>query len=203
MQLKLHIRSIAAVIILLVFYGCQSQPAGATSQVVKPLVKIDSDTSYPKHAPLTDEKLFRIFISKFKNAVKTHNKAQLQALFHFPLQTSPQWSNEDLKNSAIDYNSGLISATEFSVYYPDIFTKDAVKLVGASGEDDLSEIDNTTTEDYYKKLMPLTDKGSTLYELEKQYTQNNGQETSFGFVFGKIKGAYKVLSYYRPWPLKD
>jgi len=198
MQLKQYIRLIATVLLLQVAYGCESQPAGAASPAAKRL----ADNTVKQKA-VTDEQLFRAFIIKFKNAVKTQNKAQLQALFNFPLQTSPQWSNEDLKNSRIDYNTGLIHKGDFVTYYNDIFTKDAIKLIPASAEDDLSEIDKATTEDYYKKLMPVTDNGSTLYELEKQYTQDNGQETSFGFVFGKVNGSYKAISYYRPWPLKD
>jgi hypothetical protein len=201
MQLKKYIRLIATVILLLAAYGCESQPAGAASPAAKPAT--DSATNTVKQTAVTDEQLFRAFISKFKNAIKTQDKAQLQTLFNFPLQTNPQWSNEDLKNSRIDRKSGLINRAEFATYYNDIFTKDAIKLIPASAEDDLSEIDKTTTEDYYKTLMPVTDKGSTLYELEKQYTQDNGQETSFGFVFGKVNGTYKAISYYRPWPLKD
>lgn len=193
----------AAIIILLALHGCQGQSADATSQVSKPQKATNSAAASPKQGHLTDEQLFRVFMRKFKNMVKTQNPVQLRAMFYFPLQTSPQWSNEELKNSTINYNTGLIKASEFSAYCRDIFTKDAVKLIATSTEDDLSEIDKTTTEDYYKKLMPLTDKGSTLYELQKQYAQDNGQETSFGFVFGKIRGAYKVISYYRPWPLKD
>ncbi|RFZ92280.1 hypothetical protein D0C36_12635 [Mucilaginibacter conchicola] len=201
MRVKKYIRLIATVLLLQVAYGCESQPAGATSPAVKPAR--DSSANTTKPAALTDEQLFRVFFSKFKNVIKTQNKTQIQSMFNFPLQTNPQWSNEDLKNSKVDYKSGLLTGVEFAAFYPDIFTKDAVKLIPASVEDDLSEIDKTTTEDYYKKLMPITDKGSTLYELEKQYTQDNGQETSFGFVFGKVKGSYKVISYYRPWPLKD
>lgn len=201
MQLKKYTHIIATVLLLLVAFGCESQPAIATSPAAKPAA--DSAANTAKQTTLTDEQLFRAFIVKFKNAVKAKDTAQVKALFNFPLQTSPQWSNEDLKNSRIDYKSGLITDKEFATYYQDIFTNDAIKLIPASAEDDLSEIDKTTTEDYYKKLMPVTDKGSTLYELEKQYAQDNGQETSFGFVFGKVKGSYKAISYYRPWPLKD
>ncbi|PAW92053.1 hypothetical protein CKK33_00505 [Mucilaginibacter sp. MD40] len=196
-----YIRLIAAVLLLHCAYGCESQTAGANTAVQKKAS--DSLASEKKQPALNDEQLFRAFFNKFKNDVKTHNKQQLRSLFNFPLQTNPQWSNDELKNTRIDYRSGLIGAAEFDKFYDDIFTKDATKLIPESKEDDLSEIDKTTTEDYYKKLMLATDKGSTLYELQQQYTQDNGQETSFGFVFGRIKGQYKVMSYYRPWPLKD
>jgi hypothetical protein len=123
-------------------------------------------------------------------------------MFYFPLQTLPQWTNDEVKGKLVNTNEGLITEAEFSQYINDIFTKDAIKLIHASGEDDLSEIDKTSTENYYLILKQLTDNGSTLYEFEKQYAEDNGKETSFGFVFGKVKGAYKVISYYRPWPLK-
>jgi hypothetical protein len=118
------------------------------------------------------------------------------------LQTLPQWTNDELKSSSVTPQEGMINQTEFLTCFDDIFTKDAVKLIAASKEDDLSEIEKNTSENYYLTLQKLTDKGSTLFELQKQYPQDNGQETSFGFVFGKIRGAYKIISYYRPWPLK-
>ncbi|WDF54389.1 hypothetical protein [Mucilaginibacter sp. KACC 22063] len=182
---------------LQIICGCNNEPAKATNAPVHKSAVVNSE-----RVKTTDEQLFRSFLAGFKRAVKANNKTILKAMFYFPLQTNPQWSNEDLKNSHIDPKTGLINSAEFDSYYQDIFTKDAIRLIPVSKEDDLSEIDKTTTEDYYKTLIPLTDKGSTLYELTKQYTQDNGQETSFGFVFGKIKGSYKVISYYRPWPLK-
>ncbi|MDB5087085.1 MAG: hypothetical protein JWR09_1079, partial [Mucilaginibacter sp.] len=83
------------------------------------------------------------------------------------------------------------------------FTKDVMRMIPKSREDDLSEIDSATPEDYYKTVGKVTDKGSTLYELQQQYEQDNGKETSYGFVFGKVKGQYKIISYFCPWPLKD
>jgi hypothetical protein len=149
-----------------------------------------------------DEQLFRSCLAKFKNVVKAKNKAAITALFNFPLQTLPQWTNDELKSSSVTPQEGMVNQTEFLTYFDDIFTKDAIKLIAASKEDDLSEIEKNTSENYYITLQKLTDKGSTLFELQKQYVQNNGQETSFGFVFGKIRGAYKIISYYHPWPLK-
>ncbi|MFD1257995.1 hypothetical protein ACFQ3S_14395 [Mucilaginibacter terrae] len=149
-----------------------------------------------------DEQLFRNCLAKFKTVVKVKNKAAITAFFNFPLQTLPQWTNDELKNSTIMPQEGLIKQAEFSTYFNDIFTKDAIKLIAASKEDDLSEIEKKTSENYYITLKQVTDKGSILFELQKQYTQNNGQETLFGFVFGKVRGTYKIISYYRPWPLK-
>lgn len=180
-------------------YGCNGLPADGSGSVKHAHQKTANINSNNK---LSDEQQFRQFLRQFKNAVKTKNKTKLSTLFNFPLQTMPQWSNEDLVNSKLAPQEGLISRKDFSTYFNDIFTTDAIKLIPESGEDDLSEIDKTTTENYYKTLQQITDKGSTLFEMQKQYVQNNGSETSFGFVFGKVGGNYKVISYNRPWPLK-
>ena len=150
----------------------------------------------------SDEQLFRDFFNKFKVTLRAKKKAQLTLLVHFPLQTAPQWTNDELKNTAFTPKEGLIDVKEFKEYFDDIFSKNTIKLILESSDDDLSEIESSTTEDYYKTLKQVTDKSSVLYELQKQYVQANGKETSFGFVFGKIGGTYKVVSFYRPWPLK-
>jgi len=150
-----------------------------------------------------DEQQFREFLKKFKVAVKKGDKIQLKTMFYFPLQTLPQWTAEDLKATTVNPAEGLVSITEYPKYEGTIFSKDALRLIPQSREEDLSEIDNATTENYYNTLKKATDKGSILYELQQQYEQKNGKETSYGFVFGKIKGQYKVISYFCPWPLKD
>ena len=150
-----------------------------------------------------DEQQFQNFLKTFKSAVKRRDKAQLKTMFYFPLQTLPQWTAEDMKATAINPAEGLVSVAEYPKYEGIIFSKDALRLIPQSREDDLSEIDNTTTENYYITLKKATDKGSTLYELQQQYEQKNGKETSYGFVFGRVKGQYKVISYFCPWPLKD
>ncbi|WCT10462.1 hypothetical protein [Mucilaginibacter jinjuensis] len=198
---KFYTYTIILLLLIQFGYGCNNKPASNTSSVT--VVKtVKKDSVIVKEEGLTDEQQFRQFLKQFKDAVKTKSKTQLVTMFHFPLQTLPQWTNDELNNTTVKPQEGLISQNEFPTYFDDIFTKDAVKLIPASGENDLSEIDKTTTENYYKTLQQATDKGSTLYELQKQYTEDNGKETSFGFVFGKIGGKYKAISYYRPWPLK-
>jgi hypothetical protein len=190
---------IALLLLVQTAQGCvgkqQQNHAPANSLVINKPSNIQANTA-------GDEQLFRSCLAKFKNVVKAKNKAAITALFNFPLQTLPQWTNDELKNSSVTPQDGMINQTEFLTYFDDIFTEDAVKLIVASKEDDLSEIEKNTSENYYIALRKLTDKGSTLFELQKQYLQDNGQETSFGFVFGKIRGAYKIISYYRTWPLK-
>ena len=178
----------------------QSQIADSTVANAQQADKIVK-TSIP--AKNNDEQQFREFLKKFKAVVKKGDKTQLKAMFYFPLQTLPQWTAEDLKATTVNPAEGLVSVTEYPKYEGTIFSKNALRLIPQSREDDLSEIDNATTENYYNTLKKATDKGSTLYELQQQYEQKNGKETSYGFVFGKIKGQYKVISYFCPWPLKD
>ncbi|PTQ98179.1 hypothetical protein C8P68_103339 [Mucilaginibacter yixingensis] len=149
-----------------------------------------------------DELLFRKFLVVFKNTVKQRNLTQLAGMFNYPVQTLPQWNNEDLRNTNINRADGLMDRPELQKHIDVIFSKDAVELIPRSTDENLSQIDKTTPEDYYKRLRQATDKGSTLYELNMHYTQDNGKETEFGFVFGRVAGNYKILSYYSAWPLK-
>lgn len=150
----------------------------------------------------TDEQLFRSFLKKFKTAAAQKNVQKLQAMINFPLQTLPQWTNDELKSATVNPTEGLVSQGEYQQYEKVLFSVDALRLIPASKEDDLSEIDKNTAENYYKTIAKNTDKGSTLYELQQQYVQSGGKETSYGFVFGKIKGQYKIISYFSPWPVK-
>jgi len=149
-----------------------------------------------------DELLFRKCLVMFKAAVKQKNLAQLSNMFNYPVQTLPQWNNEDLRNATISRTDGLMDRNELQKHFDAIFSKDAVELIPRSTDENLSEIDKTTPEDYYKRLSKIADKGSLLYELNIHYTQDNGKETEFGFVFGRVAGNYKILSYYSTWPLK-
>ena len=192
----------ASFLLLLQFNcGCHAKPGNSK----QPSASTVATTRTVQEAPApkgTDEQQFRQFLQQFKVAVRQKNKQTVINLFNFPLQTTPQWTNEDLANMPVNPAEGLVDKSEFVNYYNDIFTADAVRLIPKSREDELSEIERTTSENYYQTVAKVTDQRSKLYELQIQYAQDNGKETSFGFVFGKVKGNYKVISYYRPWPLK-
>ena len=153
--------------------------------------------------PNIDEQQFRQFFIAFKTAIKNNNQSAVKSMLYFPLQTQPQWSNEDMKSVTINPAARLITKEEYPKYQNVIFTKDAIRLIPQATEDNLSEIDNHTDEGYYNTLKKATDNGSTLYELQQQYVQDNGKETSYGFVFGKVQGKYKVISFFSPWPVKE
>ncbi|MGF7073781.1 hypothetical protein [Mucilaginibacter sp. 3215] len=180
--------------------GCSGNPKAPVADTVKTIAKSASRTVHK--SALTDEQLFRACLKQFKAAALQKNKKQLAAMFYFPLQTAPQWSNEDLRSTTVNPAEGLVSGAEYPQYEPTILSADALRLIPKSTEDDLSEIDAATDENYYKVIAKVTDKGSKLYELQQQYEQKNGKETSYGFVFGKVNGQYKIISYYSPWPVK-
>jgi len=188
------------ILLVSILHGCAGEVNSSTTKL-NPIDSAPQRTASYK-GKVSDEVLFRKFLQAFKGEVKSKNKARIATLFHFPLQTSPQWTNDEMKNTTATFNEGLINSAEFTTYFDDIFSKDAVKLILTSTDDDIAEIGSNTVEGYYTTLQKLTDRKSTLYEMERQYTESNGKETSFGFVFGKVSGHYKIISYFRPWPLK-
>lgn len=180
--------------------SCSGNPTAPPADTAKTVAK--SAQRKIHKTGVSDEQLFRASLKQFKAAALQKNKKQLTGMFYFPLQTTPQWSNDDLRSTTINPAEGLVSAAEYAQYEPTILTADALRLIPKSTEDNLTEIDATTDENYYKTIGKVTDKGSTLYELQQQYAQKNGKETSYGFVFGKVNGQYKIISYYSPWPVK-
>lgn len=186
--------------------GCNASPSATVADEATVQKKDSATQANNKPAasslPSNDEQQFRIFLKEFKAAAQQKNKKRLAGMLYFPLQTTPQWSNDDLKATTVNPDEGLVTASEYPQYEGAIFTADALRLIPKSAEDDLSEIDSTTNENYYKVVAKITDKGSKLYELQQQFTQSNNKETSYGFVFGKVNGQYKIISYYSPWPIK-
>lgn len=155
------------------------------------------------HPLLANEPAFRHTLVQLETAVRNRDSAAIRGLLHFPLLTAPQWTNEDLKTQKIDPKEGWIDAAEFPRYYPDIFHADVNRLLPGTKEANLSVIARDTREDYYRRLMKLSDPGAPLYEVYFQYPEGrSGGDSYFGFVFGRVSGQYKVISYYGKWPVK-
>jgi hypothetical protein len=188
--------------------ACQEghKPADQIQQPVAALpVLSDTVISAGNVSPDTtgDEQKFRIALAVLQQAVKKNDEEQIKKCIHFPLQTSLQWTNEDLKNTQVDKTAGKVGFNEFKEYYPNIFHAAVRQLLPKAGEDNLQEIDEKMNEDYYNTLRQGTDKGSKLYEVYEQYPEKNGHaESFFAFVFGRIAGEYKVVAYYAKWPVK-
>jgi hypothetical protein len=149
-----------------------------------------------------DEELFNQTFLKFKKALKEKNQQNLMNCFNFPLQTTPQFSNEEFELKPNFLTEQLMGKKEFATYKEDIFTPEVIKILLHYKLSEAIIIDKHTKDAYYIPLFKKVDNSSNLFDIQNQYPQNNGQETSFGFVFGKIGENYKIISYYRPWPLK-
>ncbi|ASZ12585.1 hypothetical protein KTO58_11600 [Chitinophaga pendula] len=161
------------------------------------------DSAHPPSAQIADDVKFRTTLSSFQHAVKSDTPEIIAKYIHFPLQTAPKWFDEDLSHMQIDKSAGKVSASEFKEYYSNIFHADVKRLLPLAGEEDITEIDEKSDEDYYNLLRAETDKGSMLYEIYFQYAvESNNSESYFSFIFGRINGDYKVLAYYGKWPAK-
>jgi len=148
--------------------------------------------------PLDEEQEFRIFFKRFSAVVASKKIKELAGMMHFPFY-SGHFENE----TGMGTPSDPLSQVEFLDNGLKLFTRDIWKLLPLSKEDDLSEIDKETSEIYYQTLWRITDKGCRMYELYRQYPeQNTKAEAYFAFVFGKVDGKYKAIALYSKWPLK-
>ncbi|MCZ4223978.1 hypothetical protein [Pedobacter rhodius] len=174
--------------------GCKQHTPKSKEQSIQPETKkIEANT------PADDEKDFRAVFKSFQKEVAAKNSKLIQKLMHFPFYTSQQ----QLQNGEVGSLADPVTATEFDQYSKAIYHTEVVKLLPKSTEENLSEIDDKTTEPYYQSIKKITEPKSKLYEVYIQYPESNTQaESYFAFVFGKINGKYKAVAYYAKWPVK-
>lgn len=155
------------------------------------LIKSNSPTTKHVIPPKTDiKKCFTNFKKQLLNA------QGMKAIVHFPFYTA----KASLADSMLPTDA--ITAEAFKKYYPEIFTADVLRLMPAYPLADLTEIDVKTKDPYYRELLKITDPGMPLYEAYRQFPESGtAAESYFGFVFGKIKGDYKLVAYYGKWPV--
>lgn len=121
----------------------------------------------------------------------------MDKLMYFPFYTSHADAGENM-GVATD----PVTAAEFPTYKSAIFNADVIRILPLYKEDDLSEIDGTTTEPYYRSLRKLTDSDSKMYEVYMQFQESGTQaESYFGFVFGRVNGRFGMLGSYFKWPV--
>lgn len=144
-----------------------------------------------------DRTAFRLTMKDFQSAITAKNFVKAGTYLHYPFFTA----KEDQANGK-ELPVDPIEKMEFDNYKNDIFHKDVCRILPKLGMEAVSElIDDKDT--YYAALRKHTDPNSSLYELYAQYAGESGaSESYFGFVFGKIKGRYKILAYYGKWPLR-
>lgn len=170
------------------------------------LVQHAAKDTLPKDtaAAKADEKQFDSFFEKFQQAVRRNDEATLKGMLQFPFQTAPQWTSEDYRDKAVDKVGARVDSSEFHQYYNAIFSGDVKRLLPRMKSEDVTELEDVANNDYYATMQRLTDKGTPMYEAYSQFAQqrNPQQELFFGFVFGKVNGTYKAVSFYSRWPAK-
>lgn len=145
----------------------------------------------------TDRAAFSLAMKDLQSAIRAKNFVKAGTYLHYPFFTA----KEDLGNGK-ELPTDAIDKKEFDSYKNDIFHKDVCRILPKLGLKAVSEITNSQNS-YYAVLRKHTDPGTKLYELYSQYADETGaSESYFGFVFGKIKGRYKILAYYGKWPLR-
>lgn len=152
-----------------------------------------------------DRKLFQVFFEKFLTSVKRNDASQLQQMMYFPLQTAMIWTNDDLGYGGVDTLGERVWENEFKRCYPNIFYRELRSRLVHYKEDDLSELTDLSGADYYLRLQKLADKGAPIFEIYRQwrFSDSTLAGSYFGFVFGKVGGDYKVLSYYGKFPARS
>lgn len=141
---------------------------------------------------------FQSLLTNFKSAIKKGDQVRLEQMLNYPFYT-----NRADGNNGDFYPSESISKTEFKAYSTELFHADVRRLFPQLHANELSEIDSKTKDTYYLALQKICDPGSKLYEAYLQYGLSNGiSESYFAFVFGRIKGNYRVIAYYGKWPVK-
>jgi hypothetical protein len=147
---------------------------------------------------VTDVKEFNRLFKEITESLKRNELDHLETVMNFPFYTS-RIDNGDASDAPTD----PIPATEFQTYKSAIFNAGVIRILPRYKEDDILEIDSKTNDAYYKSLRKLTDADSKMYEVYVQYPERGTQaESYFAFVFGKVKGEYKILATYAKWPFK-
>lgn len=210
-------RSVIYMALLLLLAACGQPGTPQTTKDTTALEKADSTASrlvrqvavdtLPKDtaAGKADEKLFDTFFARFQQAVRRNDEAALKGMLQFPFQTAPQWTSEDYKDQAVDKVSARVDSNEFHQYYNAIFFEDVKRLLPRMKSEDVTELEDVANNDYYHTMQRLTDKGSPMYEAYAQFAlpRDPQRELFFGFVFGKVNGVYKALSWYSRFPAKS
>jgi hypothetical protein len=191
------VRIFAYITLWLLLCSCRPKPGVAQNGLAVPSDAVFSVSAPPQSGK--DEERFLKFFAGFRDAVKQMDTAKLVKMIHFPLQTGIRWEDND---RPADITEGRLRWDEFPAYYTQLFNKDVVRIVSKSGDRDIESITDTPG-DYYRTVKEGTDKGAMVYELYRQFSlAGSAGESYFGFVFGRVKGQYKVIAYYGKWPVK-
>lgn len=145
----------------------------------------------------------RDFFEAFQDAVDVLDFERLQDFMHFPFQTR-YWIDDLDSLSDAEKVHGFVAVDEYDQYASEIFNGYVQDVVVGAGIHNLQEIDVEASGSYYKELAKAVDSGARMYELFRQFEDpDSGEENHVAFVFGKVNGQYKILSYHDKWPIKE
>ncbi len=97
----------------------------------------------PEAAPpsaSTNEQLLQTTFSAFRTAATAGDYTTVEKMIHFPLQTAPKWSDEDLRSSKPDTVTGQITQRQFSTYRDKIFNPEVKVVLEKEGNEEIREI---------------------------------------------------------------
>jgi hypothetical protein len=138
--------------------------------------------------------------SVIKKSIASLKKGEIGAMptmMHFPFYTC-RFQNDDGYTLPCD----PVTMAEFKEYATLIYNDDVLRLLPLCRDEDIIDVTGKN-ELYYKELQKATDINSKLYEFYIQYPETSTQaESYFGFVFGRVKGKYRVIAYYSKWAVK-
>ncbi len=151
---------------------------------------VEQTTGANPPAVSTEEQQFKTFLASFTEAADGEHDTLLRGMIHFPLP--------------VDNAGTEVKKAEFRSHEKQIFNGDVLRHLPAVTDENITEIEENNPTAYYKKLRAVTDGGSKMYEVHKEYPdQNSNKQSFFTFVFGKVDGTYKLIGYHRNIPVKE
>ncbi|WP_316804959.1 hypothetical protein [Pedobacter nototheniae] len=152
-----------------------------------------------------DDYNYALFYLKFMAAARSKDEAKITAMVHFPFQTTKEKLKYDRESrtykviGAENWNGGLLSKKQFNVAYHKIFTNEILENIPETRQKDVmgSFPGNVKiNDDYYGQLRAFTDAGSNMYAVSIELPVKKRKYTNVRFIFGRVNGEYKVLSYF-------
>lgn len=158
--------------------------------------------SFKAHSQKIDKE-FKSFYKGFQRNIEAGQIDAIRNVLQFPLQTI-YWVDEMNSLSEEEKLDGLLDTGDFDQYQSLIFNEDVRRIIPQRSVEQVQQIDVESSGDYYKRLAGSIDAGSTLLELYCQYGEyDTVGDHYFAFVFGKVNGEYRVLSYYTDTRIKE
>lgn len=148
---------------------------------------------------------YALFYLKFMDAAKKRDKALIKSMIHFPFQTTPQKSKYNKAHGdyevagAENWAGGVINEHQFDLQFEKIFTEEILNNISETRPKDLVGMlpgNSKPSNDYDSRLKDFTDRGSNIYMVNLELPVKKRNYGYVYYTFGRIKGEYKILSYF-------